>query len=75
VVTASVTDIQPVCSDCVYKPYCGVCPVFNYSEHNDLFMYSRNFRCKVHSGILDYLFLKQQDNRVKKLFMKWLKQG
>ena len=71
VVTASVTDIQTLCSSCVYKPYCGVCPVFNYSEHNDLYMHHPNFRCEIYTGVMDYLFARLREPKVKKLFESW----
>ena len=71
VVTASVTDIQTLCSSCVYKPYCGVCPVFNYSEHNDLYMHHPNFRCEIYTGVMDYLFARLREPKVRKLFESW----
>ncbi|MBO4556437.1 MAG: His-Xaa-Ser system radical SAM maturase HxsB [Elusimicrobiales bacterium] len=69
--TASLTDLQPRCSSCVYKPYCGVCPVFNYFEHGDLFMYGANFRCRIYEGMLDYIFTLMSDKKNMKLFRKW----
>jgi len=70
-VTASLTDIQPLCSECVYKPYCGVCPVYNYSEHGDLFMYSAGYRCEIYRGIFDYIFTLILDKRKEKLLREW----
>lgn len=73
--TASLSDLQPLCSDCAYKPYCGVCPVFNYSEHGDLFMYGANYRCKIYKGIIDYLFILMEDQENRKIFNKWAASG
>ena len=70
-VTASITDIQTLCSSCVYKPYCGVCPVFNYSEHNDLYLHHPNYRCEIYTGVLDYLFEKLRDPAAAKVFESW----
>ena len=53
---ASCLEAIPGCCDCVYQPYCGVCPVINYAVENDLYAKGSNNRCKVYSGILDYLF-------------------
>ena len=53
---ASCLEAIPGCCDCVYQPYCGVCPVINYAIDNDLYSKGNNNRCKVYSGILDYLF-------------------
>jgi len=61
------------CSDCVYKPYCGVCPVFNYSEEGNIFAQSpKNFRCQINKGILDYLFKKIQDSDALEIFKTWI---
>lgn len=70
-VTASITDIQTLCSSCVYKPYCGVCPVFNYAEHNDLYMHHPNDRCEIYTGVLDYLFNKLREPKAGKVFEAW----
>lgn len=56
VCAASCLEAIPGCCDCVYQPYCGVCPVINYAVDNDLYARGSNNRCKVYSGILDYLF-------------------
>lgn len=62
------------CSDCVYAPYCGVCPIYNYYEQGSIFaQVPNNDRCKINQAILDYLFEKLQDKKVKKIFMNWLK--
>ncbi len=56
VCAASCLETIPSCCDCVYQPYCGVCPVINYAIDNDLYARRGNNRCKVYSGILDFLF-------------------
>ena len=72
-VTASLTDLQPACAYCAYKPYCGVCPIFNYRDHGDLFMYGENYRCLIYKKIFDYLFsiLIKNDER-SKLLKSWV---
>ena len=70
---ASTLDGLAGCSDCVYLPYCGVCPVFNYSEEGNVFAQApNNFRCQINKGILDYLFQKFQEPKALKVFKKWL---
>lgn len=55
--TSSVLESLPGCSDCVYMPYCGVCPVVNYRSYRDVFSKQPNsFKCKIYKGILDILF-------------------
>lgn len=59
------------CNDCVYNPYCGVCPVYNYIQQGNIFgQIPTNERCKMYKGILDYLFLRIDD--CYKLFSSWL---
>jgi len=70
---ASTLDGLAGCSDCVYLPYCGVCPVFNYSEGKNIFSDGpNNFRCKVNKGILDYLFQKFEDPKSLRIFKGWI---
>ena len=70
-VTASVTDIQVSCSSCAYKPYCGVCPVYNYAEHGDLFMHQPSYRCEIYMGMLDHIFTRAKSKPVERLFRSW----
>lgn len=59
VCASSVLESIPSCCDCVYQPYCGVCPVVNYAESGDLIEKGpRGYKCKIYSGILDCLFEK-----------------
>ena len=72
---ASIVECLPGCQDCVYHPYCGVCPVVNYANSKDL--YGKNikeFRCKAYKGILDKLFsiLTGADEEKKKVLYSWV---
>ena len=33
---ASNLDTQPDCVNCVYRPYCGICPVYNYATQGSI---------------------------------------
>jgi len=71
--TASCLENQPYCSECVYKPYCGVCPIYNYSEQGNIFgQMPTNERCRINMAIFDFLFEKLQDEKTGKIFKKWL---
>lgn len=71
---ASCLDNLPGCNICVYNPYCGVCPVYNYLEKGNIFgQEPHNARCKINMLILDYLFQKIEDKRIKKIFDNWIK--
>ena len=57
VCAASVVESIPTCTDCVYQPYCGTCPVVNYALEKDVIEKSpRGYRCRIYSGILDCIF-------------------
>ena len=72
-VTASLLESQPVCARCAYKPYCGICPIFNYVEQGDVFgRMPHNTRCRVHMGVMDYLFARLKDERVRGVFERWV---
>lgn len=46
-VAASIND-QYICNDCVYKPYCGICPVCNYAEQGSVIgKITQTDRCKI----------------------------
>lgn len=69
----SVTEAQPTCSQCVYQPYCGVCPVVRYALYSEPGEISPNdYRCAIYRGILDTLFdlLLVPDNET--LFRSWI---
>lgn len=71
---ASCLDNLPGCNICVYNPYCGVCPVYNYLERGSIFgQEPHNARCKINMSILDYLFQKMDDKKVKEIFNNWVK--
>ena len=73
---ASILDGIPKCASCVYKPYCGVCPLLNYVEEGNIFsMIPANRRHKINEGILDMIFTKMQNPEIKKVFINWLEQG
>ena len=57
VCASSLLESLPACCDCVYSPYCGVCPVVNYAMTGNLHAQApNNDRCKIYRGILDTLF-------------------
>ncbi|TSC53064.1 MAG: His-Xaa-Ser system radical SAM maturase HxsB, partial [Parcubacteria group bacterium LiPW_39] len=73
-VIASTLEGLPECCHCVYKPYCGTCPVFNYKEQGNIFpQIPTNERCRIFKGIFDYLFLKLQDKKTYDIFKEWWK--
>ncbi len=71
---SSILEAIPSCCDCVYQPYCGTCPVVNYAKSNDIIEKApRGYRCKIYSGMLDYLFdlLYENNDNVMDIINRW----
>lgn len=71
---SSITEAIPSCCDCVYQPFCGVCPVVNYALYGDLLPKTpHHYRCGIYSGILDTLFelLQKNDKETVKILESW----
>jgi His-Xaa-Ser system radical SAM maturase HxsB len=71
---ASWLDGLPGCADCAYKPFCGTCPVYNYTEHGTLLLNHRtNDKCKIHMAIMDRLFtlLNGKDQETVRILTRW----
>ncbi|MFW6025784.1 MAG: His-Xaa-Ser system radical SAM maturase HxsB [Candidatus Woesearchaeota archaeon] len=72
-IDASILENQP-CDLCVYKPYCGVCPVKNYAAEGTLFPNIQNTEwCKLKKSQLNYLFSKLEDEEYERIFKNWVK--
>lgn len=73
--TASILEAVPGCCDCVYQPYCGICPVINYALEGDIFPKQLGgYRCRIYGGILDYLFdlIEKNDSDTLHILESWL---
>ncbi len=69
---SSTLDNTP-CDYCVYKPYCGICPVLNYAIYGNLNpQMPESGWCKRHKAMFDYLFEKMQDKENLEIFKKWI---
>lgn len=54
---SSILEALPSCCDCVYQPYCGVCPAVNYALYGDIIEKApRGYKCRIYAGIFDTLF-------------------
>ncbi len=66
VVSASIND-QYICDNCVFKPYCGVCPVCNYAEQGNVIgKITQTDRCKIlkeqFTWVIKEKFINKDDN-------------
>lgn len=63
---------QPTCSRCVYKPYCGVSPVYNRAAQGSLHGRNpTNARCGMYLAMFDALFEGLRDAETKTVFERW----
>jgi len=71
---ASSLDAQPMCARCVWRPYCGVCPVYNYRTQGSLWgQMPANQRCKFLKGVFEAVFDLLENKKVgQKILEKWL---
>ncbi len=71
---ASSLDSQPMCARCVWRPYCGVCPVYNYQTQGSLWGYMpANERCKFLKGVFEVVFnLLKNKKTTHQVFRKWV---
>ncbi len=74
-IIASSTNDNLICDACVWKPYCGVCPVCNYSEQGNLIpKLALSNRCKIYKEIFEYIFQKLIfDEESSNIFNRWVK--
>ena len=71
---ASSLDAQPMCARCVWRPYCGVCPVYNYRTQGSLWGHMPdNQRCRFLKGVFEAVFGMLKDKRgSREIFRKWV---
>ena len=74
VCTSSVLETIPGCCDCVFQPYCGVCPVIIYSSEKDIYKREPNdYRCRINKGVIRTLFdlLLEEDPETMSILEQW----
>ncbi|MFW5991383.1 MAG: His-Xaa-Ser system radical SAM maturase HxsB [Candidatus Nanoarchaeia archaeon] len=73
IIAASVNDTH-YCDKCVYKPFCGLCPVLNYATSGSLVCnVPSSDWCKLHYAQFEYVFQKLREPENKKVFDSWVK--
>lgn len=73
-VSGSVLETTPGCSDCAFLPYCGSDPIRNYATQGDVVGHrATSGFCVQHMGIIRHLFdlLRSQDPFVRDLLPSW----
>jgi len=60
------------CSTCVFKPFCGTCPVMNYVEQGTLIpKIHETMRCKIYKAQFTYIFRKLLKEKTRSIFDRW----
>jgi len=69
--TASCLDVVPGCSDCAYKPYCGIAPVINHKLEGHIYRKSA-YLCAIRLGTFDIIFEHLKDPQTRDIFHRWI---
>lgn len=78
IAAASLLDVQPMCTDCWNKPFCGFSPVRNFIAQGDLFGQRLGcFECKEHMAVSTRIFelLAEGDPATKQILERWTASG
>ena len=71
--SASFLESIPNCADSVYQPYCGTCPVINYSEMGNIIPNRPgDYKCKIYMGMLDIIFEALLDETKTHILESWI---
>lgn len=72
---ASTLETLPGCSECVYRPFCGVCPLQSWAAEGDLFARKAGSdRCALQKGQIEGLLRRLRDDAdgsAARLFNRW----
>ena len=73
-IMAAAINETTLCDACIYKPYCGLCPVMTYAEQGNIIpKLATNFKCKISKMQFKYVFNKLLfDNEARKLLVSWI---
>jgi His-Xaa-Ser system radical SAM maturase HxsB len=65
---------QPACFRCAFRPWCGVCPAYNYQAQGGLWgSMPSNDRCGMMKGLFASVFRRLERPADAKVFRSWLK--
>lgn len=75
IAAASCNESLPGCSDCVFQPFCGADPVYNYATQGDMFGHrpTSGF-CRRNMGVMRHLFelLYSGDHGLEEIIWSWI---
>lgn len=69
---SSVLENYPMCMRCAFKPYCGVCPVFNHVSYGKPYYHKNgSYWCMIEKGIFRILVKKLMIKKYREIFSRW----
>ncbi|MFH1511651.1 MAG: His-Xaa-Ser system radical SAM maturase HxsB [Candidatus Woesearchaeota archaeon] len=72
-VHSAINDIYS-CNSCVFKPYCGLCPVCTYSSQGTLIPnLTLDSRCRILKGVFTYIFEMLEKPKHRAVFEEWVR--
>ena len=72
-VSASTLETQPMCTQCAYKPWCGVEPVFHYEMQRSIAgRLPDSPWCQGHMAVFDALMKRLRDPKSRAVFDSWM---
>jgi len=73
IITSSINDTQ-ICDKCVFKPFCGICPVLNYSAENSVIAnIHKNNRCKILKAQFKYILnILENEKNKSEIIKSWI---
>jgi radical SAM protein with 4Fe4S-binding SPASM domain len=72
VIAASQPDNQPLCSQCVYRPFCAVPPSASKKTQGQVWgNYPSSVSCSIRMGLLDHILESTNDEKCLNLLNKW----
>ena len=73
---ASCLESQPYCARCAFKPFCGVCPVHNYSVQGSPWgNIPGGSWCALQKGMFKTVFALLEKKKTRKIIEGWLEKG
>ena len=75
-ISASTNDVY-ICDSCIWKPYCGICPVCNYHKRGSIIStIPGDERCEIRKRMFAYIFEKYiTDDLYRTVFDKWVSES
>ncbi len=67
------SQFSSLCESCVYRPFCGPCPVWTYGSQGHLICrLPENMLCKIRKHMLEWLFRAMSSNSKRDILLSWI---